>query len=133
MSAGKIVTLAELRENNTKDKLYVLIHEKVYDVTKFLDEHPGGDEVILAEASQDATEAFEDVGHSDEARELLPGMLVGEFEKNSELKFKSGAAAAQASRVSSAVVEQGSSVMYWAPLVGLAAWFGYRYYSNGSL
>ena len=29
---------------------------------------------------QDATEAFEDVGHSDEARALLPGMLVGDFE-----------------------------------------------------
>ncbi|KAJ6561446.1 cytochrome b5-like heme/steroid binding domain-containing protein [Mycena vulgaris] len=133
MSAPKIVTLSELRANSTKDKLYVLIHEKVYDVTKFLDEHPGGDEVILAEASQDATEAFEDVGHSDEARELLPGMLVGEFEKDSELKLKSGAAAAQASRVSSAVVEQGSSVMYWAPLGLLAAWFGYRFYSTGAL
>lgn len=30
---------------------------------------------------QDATEAFEDVGHSDEARALLPGMLVGDFEQ----------------------------------------------------
>lgn len=30
---------------------------------------------------KDATEAFEDVGHSDEARALLPGMQVGEFEK----------------------------------------------------
>ena len=32
---------------------------------------------------QDATEAFEDVGHSDEARALLPGMFVGDFEKGS--------------------------------------------------
>lgn len=31
---------------------------------------------------KDATEAFEDVGHSDEARAMLPGMLVGEFEKS---------------------------------------------------
>ncbi|KAJ7682248.1 cytochrome b5-like heme/steroid binding domain-containing protein [Mycena polygramma] len=128
----KIVTLAELRANNTKAKLWILLHGKVYDVTKFLDEHPGGDEVIIAETGQDATEAFEDVGHSDEARELLPNMLVGEFEKNSELKLKSGAAAAQASRVSSAVVEQGSSVMYWAPLGLLAAWFGYRFYTTGA-
>lgn len=30
---------------------------------------------------QDATEAFEDVGHSDEARALLPDMLVGDFEQ----------------------------------------------------
>lgn len=52
----------------------------MYNVAKFLDEHPGGDEVILAEAGQDATEAFEDVGHSDEARALLPDMLVGELD-----------------------------------------------------
>ena len=32
-------------------------------------------------AGRDATEAFEDVGHSDEAREYLPPMLVGDFEK----------------------------------------------------
>lgn len=31
--------------------------------------------------AKDATEAFEDVGHSDEARALLKDMLVGEFEK----------------------------------------------------
>ncbi|KAJ3509754.1 hypothetical protein NLJ89_g5042 [Agrocybe chaxingu] len=78
---SKIVTLEELRANKSRDKFYILIHGKVYDATKFMDEHPGGDEVILAEGGQDATEAFEDVGHSDEARALLPGMLVGEFEK----------------------------------------------------
>lgn len=32
---------------------------------------------------KDATEAFEDVGHSDEARALLPDMLVGTFDTNS--------------------------------------------------
>lgn len=30
---------------------------------------------------QDATEAFEDVGHSDEAREILEGMLVGDLKR----------------------------------------------------
>jgi len=32
---------------------------------------------------QDATEAFEDVGHSDEARALLPDMFIGDFEQSS--------------------------------------------------
>ncbi|MCJ1294426.1 hypothetical protein MMC34_005984 [Xylographa carneopallida] len=41
------------------------------------DEHPGGEEVLLDVGGQDATEAFEDVGHSDEAREILEGLLVG--------------------------------------------------------
>lgn len=39
--------------------------------------YSGGEEVLLDVAGQDATEAFEDVGHSDEAREILEGMKVG--------------------------------------------------------
>ena len=42
---------------------------------------------VSSAAGKDATEAFEDVGHSDEARDLLKGMLVGEFEKNSASCF----------------------------------------------
>jgi hypothetical protein len=36
----------------------------------------GGEEVLLDVGGQDSTEAFEDVGHSDEAREILDGLLV---------------------------------------------------------
>ena len=32
-------------------------------------------------AGQDATEAFEDVGHSDEAREILQGLAVGKLKR----------------------------------------------------
>jgi len=35
----------------------------------------------------DATEAFEDVGHSDEARALLPDMLIGTFDKSSGVRI----------------------------------------------
>lgn len=41
----------------------------------------GGEEVLLDVAGQDATEAFEDVGHSDEARELLGPMTVGSLKR----------------------------------------------------
>jgi len=129
--ATPIITLEELRANKSREKFYILVHGKVYNVTKFMDEHPGGDEVLLAEGGQDATEAFEDVGHSDEARALLPGMLVGDFEQDKDIKLQTGAAAAQASRVSGAV-EQGSNLMYFVPLGLLGAYFAWRYYTTGS-
>ena len=39
--------------------------------------HPGGEEVLLEQAGKDATETFEDVGHSTEAREIMKDLLVG--------------------------------------------------------
>ena len=41
----------------------------------------GGEEVLLDVGGQDATEPFEDVGHSDEAREILDGLLVGNLKR----------------------------------------------------
>ncbi|KAH8105983.1 cytochrome b5 [Cristinia sonorae] len=131
--SAKIVTFEELKTNNHKDSLWILLHEKVYNVTKFIDEHPGGDEVILAETSKDATEAFEDVGHSDEARALLADMLVGEFEKDGELKVKSSTKSPSQSAAVSSAVEQGSNMMYFVPLGLLGAYFAWRYYTNGSV
>ena len=36
---------------------------------------------MLDVGGQDSTEAFEDVGHSDEAREILDGLLVGTLKR----------------------------------------------------
>ena len=41
----------------------------------------GGEEVLLDVGGQDATEAFEDVGHSDEARGILQGLLIGDLKR----------------------------------------------------
>jgi cytochrome b involved in lipid metabolism len=51
----------------------------VYDVTKYLDDHPGGAEVMLDVAGGDADEFFEDIGHSKEAREELKKHYIGDF------------------------------------------------------
>ena len=55
-----------------------------YDVTAFLNQHPGGGELLTAFAGRDATAAFEMVQHSHYARAMLdryvifdPALLVG--------------------------------------------------------
>ncbi|XP_021907416.1 cytochrome b5-like [Carica papaya] len=53
---------------------------QVYDVTKFLEDHPGGDEVLLSATGKDATDDFEDVGHSNTAREMMDQYYVGEID-----------------------------------------------------
>ncbi|CAD5233330.1 unnamed protein product [Bursaphelenchus xylophilus] len=71
-------TRAEVAKHNTNKDVWMIIGNKVFDVTKFLDEHPGGCEVLLEKAGEDRTEAFEDIGHSSDARTLREDYLVGE-------------------------------------------------------
>lgn len=46
-------------------------------MTKFLEEHPGGDDVLLEVAGRDATKEFKDVGHSSAAHLLLAKYQIG--------------------------------------------------------
>ena len=65
----------------------------MYDVTKYLDEHPGGAEVMLDVAGQDADEFFEDIGHSKDARKELTKHYIGEFKLDAAAMAKMKAAA----------------------------------------
>ena len=81
MPEGEIkkYTLKEIEEHSSKESLWLLIENGVYDVSKFMEEHPGGPEPLLDWAGKDATDAFEDVGHSVNARELMSEYKVGEL------------------------------------------------------
>ncbi|XP_062162830.1 cytochrome b5 [Alnus glutinosa] len=79
----KLYTMQEASEHNTKDDCWVVIDGKVYDVTSYLDEHPGGDDVVLAATGRDATDDFEDAGHSESAKELMQTFCIGELDTSS--------------------------------------------------
>ncbi|RWR87203.1 cytochrome b5 [Cinnamomum micranthum f. kanehirae] len=77
---GKIYTLKEVSNHNHNKDCWLIINGKVYDVTKFLEDHPGGDEVLLSATGKDATDDFEDVGHSTSARAMMDEYYVGEID-----------------------------------------------------
>ncbi|GLU03824.1 hypothetical protein SLE2022_210000 [Rubroshorea leprosula] len=79
---GKIYTLAEASQHNTSKDCWLVIHGKVYNVTKFLEDHPGGDEVLLSSTGKDATDDFEDVGHSSTAKAMMDEFFVGEIDSS---------------------------------------------------
>ncbi len=70
-------TLSEIATHDRNDDLWMIIHDKVYDVTSMIDEHPGGAEVLFECAGMDATEPFDDVGHSQDSVNMLKPLFVG--------------------------------------------------------
>ncbi|CDS39482.1 cytochrome B5 [Echinococcus multilocularis] len=92
MGESAVFSLEEVNKHNSENDCWIVIHDKVYDVSRFLDQHPGGDFVILESGGGYATEAFEDVGHSEAARRLLKEYCIGVIDNNgkeSSLKFSS--------------------------------------------
>ena len=87
----------------------------MYDVTKYLDDHPGGAEVMLDVAGQNADEFFEDIGHSKEAREELKKHLIGTF------KIDAATLAKMKEEAEKKKAQQGSSSMMMVILVALIA------------
>ncbi|KAL6420443.1 hypothetical protein ACFW04_014443 [Cataglyphis niger] len=78
-SSSKFFTRAEVAKHTEPNDTWIIIHNNVYNVTPFLNEHPGGEEVLLEQAGNDASEPFEDIGHSTDARQMMESYKIGEL------------------------------------------------------
>lgn len=54
-------------------------HAAVYNITDYLLDHPGGADILLELAGKDASEAYDDAGHSEDAQEIMDAYHVGKF------------------------------------------------------
>jgi len=77
-----------LKEGKTTDAKLVFLHtdEFVYDVSEYLDEHPGGAEVLQEEAGKcmdvdgsDATHMFDSIGHTSGAKKTRDTYVIGKL------------------------------------------------------
>lgn len=73
-------TRAEVEAHNSDKDCYVTLGDNVYDITDFLDSHPGGPELILEYAGKDVAQILKDEAshtHSESAYEIMEESLVG--------------------------------------------------------
>lgn len=73
------ITLNEVADHDQINDCWIVLYDRVYDVTKFLYSHPGGEDVILDHAGRDATLAFHGTGHTKAATNMLRDYLIGEL------------------------------------------------------
>lgn len=85
---SKVYSLADVKGKNTRENAWIVIHNKVYDVKEFLDEHPGGRDILLVNAGGDATKAFEGNNHSPKAKQLLSKYLIGDLDPAEHVNYE---------------------------------------------
>ncbi|KAI0639264.1 FMN-dependent dehydrogenase-domain-containing protein [Trametes polyzona] len=69
---SRTFSLDEVAKHNSQSSCWVIIKDKVYDVTEFLPDHPGGAKIILKYAGKDATSAYEPIHPPDALDKNLP-------------------------------------------------------------
>ncbi|KAH0356455.1 fatty acid hydroxylase, partial [Aureobasidium melanogenum] len=71
---------ADVASHNTAKSCYVTVGTKVYDITPFLEDHPGGGDLIVEYGGKDVKDIMDDTAshfHSESAWEILDDYLVG--------------------------------------------------------
>ncbi|KAL1977937.1 hypothetical protein VTN31DRAFT_796 [Thermomyces dupontii] len=61
MGEGRLLTVQEIAKHNTSSDCWLVINGQVWDLTDFLEQHPGGSAIILKYAGRDATKAYNEV------------------------------------------------------------------------
>eukprot|EP00397_Hematodinium_sp_SG-2012_P002998 GEMP01003006.1.p1 GENE.GEMP01003006.1~~GEMP01003006.1.p1 ORF type:complete len:1130 (+),score=154.99 GEMP01003006.1:81-3470(+) len=72
---AKRYTMDEVADHKTRDSLYLVMKNKVYDVTDYIDKHPGGPDKFLDNAGTDVTKQFEESHNS-----KIPSFIAQNYE-----------------------------------------------------
>ena len=86
VAGSSVLTAEEVSHHNTAEDCWVILNNKVYDVTNFLGDHPGGKKAIMVYAGEDATEEFEMLHASNVLKKYLaPEACIGELGQSAKL------------------------------------------------
>jgi len=79
-SSTSSFTVSEIKTHNTASSCWLVIKDKIYDVSLFLNQHPGGVENLTSNCGKEASELFSSI-HSNKAWNLLGKYYVGDVKK----------------------------------------------------
>ncbi|KAF8060438.1 hypothetical protein N665_1215s0009 [Sinapis alba] len=129
---AKLISFHDVAKHKCKNDCWILIHGKVYDVSSFIDEHPGGDNVLLAVTGKDASTDFDDVNHSNEAKDTMKKYYIGDVDKSTvPVTAKYIPPWEKESTAETTKEESGNKMLvYLIPLLILGVAFFLRFYNN---
>lgn len=77
-SRPKSYSKSEVAEHNKRNDCWIILKDKVYDVTSYVEEHPGGD-AILDHAGDDSTVGFFGPQHGTRVFDIIDDFYIGEL------------------------------------------------------
>jgi hypothetical protein len=81
--ANVVLSAAEVAKHDSSSDCWLIIENKVYDVSEYLGTHPGGSDIIIQYCGTEATDAFETKGsatnHSKIAWSHLDSLYLGDL------------------------------------------------------
>jgi cytochrome b involved in lipid metabolism len=78
----KIYTMEEISKHNSKKSCWTVIRGEVYDLTNWIDKHPGGPDKILKLCGKDGTDLFiKQHGGKEKPEKILEGFEIGALKK----------------------------------------------------
>ena len=80
----KYYTKEDVILHNNEIDCWIIINNKVYNITDYLDKHRGGKKILLYYAGKDATIEFDEIRHTNNAKKILEKYYIGEIENNSK-------------------------------------------------
>merc|ERR1712117_175518 len=78
---GGGLTMAEVQKHVTKTDCWVVLHDRVLNVTNFLSQHPGGELAILTFAGKDASAEFDMIHPPDVIEKYAPDAIIGKLDE----------------------------------------------------
>lgn len=78
--------LDDIRKHSVEDDCWIIVHSKVYDVSTFHKEHPGGSGIIMRYAGRDATASYDEIHAPGILEDTLPPERFLGFVHEAELK-----------------------------------------------
>ncbi|KAF7993328.1 hypothetical protein HCN44_006388 [Aphidius gifuensis] len=84
---GALYTRKQVSQHNgqIEERIWTIYKNSVYDITDFLNEHPGGPELLMECAGKDMTSDFDDAGHSSHAMSLLKPLKIGDLVEDDKI------------------------------------------------
>ena len=79
----KLITVTELAKHNKKGDCWVSIDGKVFDVSTFIKDHPGGQQILLRQGGTECSELFHEFHNKRVLKKFGAKLYIGDLDGGS--------------------------------------------------